>query len=142
MSRLHSSCGSTARRKAIYTSLHTDVVLFFFSFFSKTSASSGERAPLHWRAINPLRLIFYHPLDKPVHRHCFIFLFVLFKNIGELASELSAQERTRSARKKMSIFFFPHHYPLALAVINPLRFTFYHPFSTDFEEKIEGLSTG
>ena len=30
----------------------------------------------------------------------------------ELASEASARERTRSA----SIFFFPHHYPLALAV--------------------------
>ena len=38
----------------------------------------------------------------PVHRRCFIFLFVLFK-------------------------------------YNPLRFIFYHPRSTDFEEKIEGL---
>ena len=48
-------------------SLHTDVVLFFFSFFSKTSAS-----------------------------------------------EASAREKARSTRKK--IFFFPHYYPLALAV--------------------------
>ena len=46
-------------------SLFTDDILFFFSFFSKTSASSRDRA--------------------------------------------------QSARNK-SIFFFPHHYPLALAV--------------------------
>ena len=37
------------------------------------------------------------------------------------------------------ILFFPHHYPLALAVNNPPRFIFYHARSTDFEEKIEGL---
>ena len=66
-------------------SLYTDVVLFFFSFFSKTSASSrAKRAcenkrgaregkiknvyfllpptptPLRWRSINPLRLVFYN----------------------------------------------------------------------------------
>ena len=49
--------------------LYTDVVLFFFSFFSKTSASlrakraceneRGARA-LRWRSINPLQFIFYH----------------------------------------------------------------------------------
>ena len=63
-------------------SLYTDVVLFFFSFFSKTSASEAsvrEQArsarrknkerlfsssptptPLRWRSINPLRLVFYN----------------------------------------------------------------------------------
>ena len=49
-------------------------------------------------------------VEKPVHRRCFIFLFVLFR---------SACAR---ARKK-----------------NPLRFSFYHVRSTHFEEKIEGL---
>ena len=51
-------------------SLYTDVVSFFFSFFSKTSASATERKmknyflfpppllPLRWRSINPLRFIF------------------------------------------------------------------------------------
>ena len=58
-------------------SLYTDVVLFFFSFFSKTSASEARSArrknkerlfsssptptPLRWRSINPLRFIFHHP---------------------------------------------------------------------------------
>ena len=57
-------------------SLYTDVVLFFFSVFWKTSACSrarrereqSERArcarkkntPLRWRSINPPRFIFYH----------------------------------------------------------------------------------
>ena len=36
---------------------------------------------------------------------------VLFENNGELASEASARERARRAKKKN-----PHHYPLALAV--------------------------
>ena len=46
---------------------HTDVVLFFFLFFSKTSASSRARSarknsptttPFCWRSINPLRFSF------------------------------------------------------------------------------------
>ena len=52
----------------------------------------------------------------------FYFLFVLFKNIGELA-------RTSAE-------------PLRWWSINPLWFIFYHPRSIDFEEKIEGLWTG
>ena len=39
-----------------------------------------------------------------------------------------------------SIFFFPHHYPLVLAVNKSPAV--YSPRSTDFEEKIEGLWTG
>ena len=55
--------------------------------------------------------------DYPVHRCCFIFLFVLFENV----SERGARERS----------------------INPSQFLFfYHARSTDFEEKIEGLGTG
>ena len=54
-------------------------------------------------------------------KKCLIFLFVMFKNIGELA------------RKKNK------YYQLALASINPLRFIFYHSRSKDFEDKIEGL---
>ena len=38
-----------------------------------------------------------------------------------------------------SIFFFPYPYLLALAVNkSPEVYIFYHPRSTDFEEKIEG----
>ena len=44
----------------------------------------------------------------PVHIR-FIFLFVLFENIGELASEATAERE----REK---FFFPHRYPFTLAV--------------------------
>ena len=46
-----------------------------------------------------------------------MFLLVLSENIAELASKASLRERAWSARKKKSsIFFFPHPYPLALAV--------------------------
>ena len=38
--------------EVLQCSLYTDVALFFFPFFSKTSASE---------AINPLWFIFYHP---------------------------------------------------------------------------------
>ena len=64
-----------------WISLYTDVVLFFFSFFSKTSASSrAKRArekknsftifflPHHYpfalAVNNPPRLIFYHSRSK------------------------------------------------------------------------------
>ena len=60
----------------------------------------------------------------PSRWSCFIFLFVLFKNIGELAS---------------------HHYhcPLALVVNkSPAVYIYFHPRSTDFEEELEGLWTG
>ena len=92
--------------------------LFYFSFRSfrkHRRARENERPSLAGNK-SPAVYILSPALDWRVHRHCFIFLFVRFKNIGELASEVSAQERTRSAREKMSIFFFPHHYPLALAV--------------------------
>ena len=80
---------------------------------------------------------------KPVHRRCFIFLFVLLENIGMRESEASTRaKRARSARKKY-IFFFPHPYPFALAVNkSPAVFIFYHARSTDCGEKIEGLWTG
>ena len=61
-----------------------------------------------------------------------LFLFVLFKNIGERLSETS--ESQREAR------ILPPPLPLALAVRkSPAVFVFYHARSTDFEEKIEGL---
>ena len=68
--------------EVLQCSLYTDVALFFFPFFSKTSASEAsvrEQArsarrknkerlfsssptptPLRWRSINPLRLVFYN----------------------------------------------------------------------------------
>ena len=49
----------------VAASLYTDVVLFFFTFFSKTSASlfstSPTPNPLRWQTVNPPRVfIFYH----------------------------------------------------------------------------------
>ena len=41
-----------------------------------------------------------------------------------------------------SIFSSPTATPLHWQSINPLQFILYHPGSTDFEEKIEGLWTG
>ena len=49
--------------------LYTDLVLFFFLFFSKTSASARERKillppllpPVRWRSINPLRFFILSP---------------------------------------------------------------------------------
>ena len=63
-----------------------------------------------------LRRSFFRPepVNFPVNRHCFIFLFVLFKNIGE------RRERSRTSAEREKETFF------------------YHPRSTDFEEKIEG----
>ena len=58
--------------------------------------------------------------------------YVLFENNGDLASEASARERARRARKKI-----PHHYPLALTVNKSPAVYIYHP--TDLEEKVEGL---
>ena len=47
--------------------------------------------------------------------------FRSFQNIGECASTTT---------------------PLRWQLINPMRFIFHHPRSTDSEEKIEGLGTG
>ena len=79
----------------------------------------------------------------PVNRLCFIFIFVVFKNVGELVSKASAWKRAGSARKKINYFLLPLPLPpCAGGQFNPLRFIFYHPRSTDFEEKIEVLLTG
>ena len=51
-------------------------------------------------------------------------------------------KRARSARKKNKEYVYlssPTTTPLRWWSINPLRFIFYHPRSTDFEEKIERL---
>ena len=56
-------------------------------------------------------------------------------------SEASTRaKRTGESERGASIFFFPHPTPLRWRSINPPRFIFYHARSTDFEEKIEGLS--
>ena len=72
----------------------------------------------------------------------FFIIFVLFENIGGLASEASARERAQSARKKNKERLFSSSLtptPLRWRSINPLWFIFYHPRSTDFEEEIESL---
>ena len=73
-------------------SLYRDDVLFFFSFFSKTSASSRAKR---------------------------------------------ARENERRARETILFSSSPTTTPLRWRSINPLRFIFYHPGSTDFEEKIK-----
>ena len=59
------------------TRLYTDVVLFFFLFFSKTSASARESkifsfspttTPLRWRSINPPRFLFLITLARTLAR--------------------------------------------------------------------------
>ena len=54
---------------------------------------------------------------QPVHRRCFIFLFVPFGNIGERA-------RKKKFQLIPSILFFPHLYPLCWRSTNPPRFLF------------------
>ena len=50
-------------------------------------------------------LILFKPSEtQPVHRRCFIFLFVLLENIGVYESEAST--RARSARKKKKNVYF------------------------------------
>ena len=51
-----------------------------------------------------------------------------------------ARERARKENKELSSS--PTTTRLRWRSINPLRFMFYHPRSTDFEEKIEGLWKG
>ena len=73
----------------------------------------------------------------------FYFSFCCFQNVGELVSKTSAWKRAGSARKKINYFLLPLPLPpCAGGQFNPLRFIFYHPRSTDFEEKIEALLTG
>ena len=47
---------------------------------------------------------------------CFIFLFVLFENIGERESEASERARARATAERKKEKFLPLPYPLALAV--------------------------
>ena len=62
----------------------------------------------------------------------FYFFFVLFEDIGERASKTSAERQ-----KEFSSC--PTTTPLRWRSINPLPSIFYHPRSTDFEEKKKGL---
>ena len=56
----------------------------------------------------------------------------------------SVSSRAKRAREKEKLIFSSSltNTLLRWRSINPLRFIFYHPGSTDFEEKIEGLWTG
>ena len=57
--------GFNSADEVLQCSLYTDVALFYFPFFSKTSASEASaRTPLRRRSINPLWFIFYHPRSK------------------------------------------------------------------------------
>ena len=63
---------------------------------------------------------------------CSLYTDVLFSFRSFRVVERGARER-----KNKSIFFFPHHYPLALAVNKSPAVIFYHARSTDFEERID-----
>ena len=102
--------------------------LFYFSFRSFQNIGELARtSALHWRAINPLRFIFYHPGSTSLYTDVVLFLFSFF------SKHRRARQQSKRART------FPTTTPLRWRSINPLRFIFYHPRSTDFEEKIDGL---
>ena len=65
----------------------------------------------------------------PVNRRCFIFLFVLFKNIGKLARKKNKQHFLHFRLFSSS----PTTTTLRWRSINPLRFIFYHQRPMDFE---------
>ena len=64
--------------------------------------------------------------------------------IGHTAHSASSQAKLARENEREALLFSssPTTTPLHWRSINPLRFIFYHPRLTDFEEKIEGLWTG
>ena len=62
--KAHTTQRHTQHKGPNGSSLYTDIVLFFFSSFSKTSASkpTPTSTPLRWRSIlkSPAVIIFYH----------------------------------------------------------------------------------
>ena len=58
-------------------------------------------------------LILFKPLETlPVHRRCFIFLFVLLENIGVRKSEASTRVQTARKKHKNVYFLLPPPLPL------------------------------
>ena len=91
-----------------------------------------------------------YPLALAVNKSPAGFFYHAHSKIDGLYTSLGATETCFSQEKQVSvapkdvyrpsIFFFPHPYPLALAVNkSPAGFFFYHARSTDSKEKIEGL---
>ena len=102
----------------IKSSLYTDV-LFFCSVISSMRAKRGHENERRARE----RKI------KNVCKH-------LWAKKGFIKSLPHVNALSLSPPRSQYIFFFPHHYPIALAVN---KFISYHARLTDFEEKIDGL---
>ena len=74
----------------------------------------------------------------------------VFSRLRRSCARLDKTAMLRRLPRAKPVFFFSFFYfllppplpPLRWRPINPLRYIFYHPRSTYFEEKIEGLWTG
>ena len=137
--------------------------LFYFyfrsQFFSKTSASTRAHQRARTSAerkkekmTTPENTISNHNAlclsPQNLHKHCLQFL------LGPISPKRNWRQcvckilgwQTKSIMVCYGTFWsgqFPTTAPLHWLSINPLRFIFYHPRSTDFEENIEGcLWTG
>ena len=74
----------------------------------------------------------------------------VFSRLRRSCARLDKTAMLRRLPRAKPVFFFSFFYfllppplpPLRWRPINPLRFIFYHPRSTYFQEKIEGLWTG
>ena len=135
--------------------------LFYFYFRSfqrhrraRELTSVPERArsarkkkwPLQKIPWQTIMLFVCHP--KILHKHCLQFLLGPFspkRNWRQCVRKILGWQ-TKSIMVCYGTFWsgqFPTTAPLHWLSINPLRFIFYHPHSTDFEENIEGrLWTG
>ena len=132
--------------------------LFYFRSFqrhrrAREVTSVRERARSERNNNLPLQKIPYtimlfvcHP--KILHKHCLQFLLGPFspkRNWRQCVCKILGWQ-TKSIMVCYGIFWcgqFPTTTPLRWLLINPLRFIFYHPRSTDFEENIGGrLWTG
>ena len=98
--------------------------MFLLAYLDLT-VHNVQKHSYHFELTDQQKLhIKYYYSVQPVHRCCLLFLFVLFRNISKLVSEVSMRQRARSERKKNKEVFF------SSPTTTPLRWV-------DFEEKIE-----
>ena len=129
---MHYSYRACVTLRVLGLTIKLKVKYFFYCRYNDSSAETYNRSSLRPNGkliLNVIKYLFLSTVKPPcattfhwpVHRR-FIFVFALYKKV---------------------IFYFilpsPTTTPLRWRSINPLRFIFYHPRSTDFEEKIEGL---
>ena len=75
-------------------------------------------------------------VPNPFGQDCSLYADVVLFSFPSFQKHRRAPQQSKRTRTS------PTTTPLRWRSINPLRFKFYHPRSTDFEEKIEGLWTG